>query len=66
MKKFLEDNPLCVCHEEITAIKQLFGESDDIKLKQKLSQVMVTLRELRYFVALRIHIGNDYPKTLTE
>ena len=66
MKKFLEDNPLCVCHEEISELKKLLGPNDEMKLKQKSSQIVVKLRELEYYVNLRFTIPEDYPKVMTK
>ena len=66
MKKFLDDNPLCVCHDEVSAIKKMLGDNDDIRLKQKQSQIVITLRQLDYSVQLRFHIGENYPQTLTQ
>ena len=47
-RKFIDDNPLCVCSEEINAIKQtiLNPEKDEIKLKQKTSQLVAKLTEV--------------------
>ena len=40
IRKFIDDNPLCVCSDEISKIKRtMLVESDEIKLKQKTSQV---------------------------
>ena len=36
VSKFLEDNPLMVCSEEVTFIKKsLVDSQDDLKIKQK-------------------------------
>ena len=40
IKSFIDEHPLCVCHEEIAYIKrELLGPNDEMKLKQKTSQV---------------------------
>ena len=45
IRKFIDDNPLCVCSDEISQIKRTkLGENDEIKLKQKTSQVIVLRR----------------------
>jgi len=40
IRKFIDENPLCVCRGEVAHIqKNLLEEGDIIKLKQKTSQV---------------------------
>ena len=64
LRKFIDDNPLCVCHEEISAIKRIFAaESDDVKLKQKTSQVVLKIRENEYFMHVRLTVPDDYPRS---
>lgn len=45
IRKFIDDNPLCVCSDEISTVKRtMLREGDEIKLKQKTSQVSVASR----------------------
>ena len=66
IKKFMDDNPLCVCSEEISAIRKNFlGPNDEMKLKQKSSQVILKLKEKAYFINVKFTIPDDYPNELT-
>ena len=62
IRKFLDDTPLCVCSEEINVIKKdLVHEGDEVKLKQKTSQVVVKLREGNYLLTAKLTVPDDYP-----
>lgn len=62
VKTFLEENPLCVCSEEIAFIKNnLLSPEDEIKLKQKTSQISLMLRQSNYFMNLTLHVPEHYP-----
>ncbi|XP_035825482.1 uncharacterized protein LOC101862840 [Aplysia californica] len=61
VKTFIEENPLCVCSDEISAVKKLLNDSDDVKLKQKTSQIVLKVCQEQYFVGLRISVPDDYP-----
>jgi len=62
--KFINENPLCVCSDEISHIKKNFiTEGDKIVLKQKTSQVIVKLNELNYHVNVRLTVPDNYPDT---
>ncbi|KAK6192873.1 hypothetical protein SNE40_004270 [Patella caerulea] len=63
IRTFLEENSLCVCSEEIVYIKrELIGESDEIKLKQKASQIVIKVRQKNYFMNVNISVLDLYPK----
>lgn len=67
VNKFIDDNPLCVCSDEISSIKKnILGARDELKLKQKSSQVLFKLHEKEYFLHLKCTIPNDYPNELTQ
>lgn len=62
VKAFIEENPLSVCSDEISAVKRLLvGEKDEVKLKQKTSEIAVKVHQEQYFVHFRICIPDDYP-----
>jgi len=65
LASFLEANPLCCCSEEISRIKRelLLKDADDIKLKQKISTISLTLREALYVHRVHIVVPNDYPSS---
>ena len=65
IRKFIDDNPLCVCSEEIGSLKKLLSDQDEIKLKQKSSQVVLKLREGQYFMNVRLTVPDNYPFAAT-
>nr|KAG5708892.1 hypothetical protein BaRGS_009301 [Batillaria attramentaria] len=69
VKTFVDENPLSVCSEEIAFIKkELLTPEDEIKLKQKTSQIVLKLRQEKYFLNLSITVPDSYPlqKIVTE
>lgn len=63
VKTFLEENPLCVCSEEISVIKKdLLTPEDEIKLKQKTSQIVLKIKKDAYFMNFKVTVPDDYPK----
>ena len=64
--KFIEDNPLCCCSEEISKVKSLLGPDDVIKLSQKNSSVTLTISKEKYFVKCKLVIPDNYPKDRVE
>lgn len=66
VKTFVEENPLCVCSGEISAVKKLLtSEQDEIKLKQKTSQIVLKLHQDQYFMHLVFTVPDDYPMLQT-
>ncbi|CAL1546180.1 unnamed protein product [Lymnaea stagnalis] len=64
VKTFIEENPLCVCSEEISLLKKLLtGDHDEIKLKQKTSQIAVKVHQELYFIHLTLSVPETYPLT---
>ncbi|XP_041354716.1 uncharacterized protein LOC121372466 [Gigantopelta aegis] len=62
IKKFIDENPLCVCHPEISYIKQsLISGDDKVILKQKNSQIVIKVFQDSYFMNIRISVPEDYP-----
>ena len=61
VNKFLDENPLCVCSEEISSVKRdLMSAQDEIKLKQKQSQVTLRIVQDGYFFHVRFTIPDKY------
>lgn len=51
--KFLDDNPLMVCSEEVTFIKKsLVDSQDDLKIKQKSGVIRYKISKDRYAVII--------------
>lgn len=62
VKNFVLDNPLCVCSEEIAAIKkELISDWDRIKLKQDASQIQIKAKQDHYLMNFRITVPDNYP-----
>ncbi|XP_076444914.1 uncharacterized protein LOC143282914 [Babylonia areolata] len=62
VKTFIDENPLSVCSEEIAFIKKdLLTPEDEIKLKQKTSQIVLKLRQLKYFLTVVLSVPETYP-----
>jgi len=62
VSSFMDENPLCCCADEISGIKSEFlKEGDEIKLKQKNSTIVLSLREQLYYYSCSLVIPNEYP-----
>ena len=67
LKRFIDENPLCVCSEEINYMKKdLLRDTDEVKLKQKTSQVVLKLKEVDYHMTVKITVPDDYPDRQVE
>lgn len=65
--KFIDDNPLCCCSQEISTIKRnLLNDRDVIKLKQKSSSVALNLNESPYYFNCNLIIPHDYPESAVK
>mgnify|MGYP001794168745 CR=1 FL=1 len=62
IRKFIDDNPLCVCRGEVAHIQHnLIQEGDVIKLKQKTSQIHLTVHGGAYFIKVCFTVPDLYP-----
>jgi len=59
--KFIEDNPLCCCSEEISRLKSCLSPNDQLKLSQKSSSVILTINKEGYFLTVKCRVPMDYP-----
>jgi len=60
--KTLEDNPLCICYDEIIRLKKLLETtSGELKLKQKKATVSLTARGGQYYFNINVVVPVDYP-----
>lgn len=63
IKRFIDDNPLSCCYDEINVLKSgLKGDKDELKLKQKSSTIIVKVVNNEYFLSGKFVIPDDYPK----
>ena len=62
LRNFVIENPLCVCSDEIAAIKKdLITDSDRLKLKQDTSQLLMKITQERYMMNLKVTVPDNYP-----
>lgn len=61
LERFLVENPLCCCYDEINSLKTILGDGDELKLKQKTSSLIVKVVNNKYFLTCKISIPNNYP-----
>ncbi|XP_013780599.1 uncharacterized protein LOC106464969 isoform X2 [Limulus polyphemus] len=63
VSSFIDENPLCVCSEEIASIKkELISENDDLKLKQKTSSLYLQITQEAYRIVVKITVPHHYPE----
>ncbi|XP_054716579.1 uncharacterized protein LOC129226027 isoform X2 [Uloborus diversus] len=62
LKAFIDENPLSVCSEELSSIKRRLEECDQIKLKQKLSSIILHISKNLYFLRVKIIVPEHYPE----
>ena len=64
VKRFVEEHPLCVCSDEVNRIRAgLLRPADDMKLRQRSSQLLLRLRQGAYHLAVRLTVPDNYPVT---
>lgn len=61
IRNFIEENPLICCYDEISTLKKLLGDKDELKLKQKNSYICLTLYQGLYHFKTKLEIPNNYP-----
>ncbi|KAG7177203.1 hypothetical protein Hamer_G000464, partial [Homarus americanus] len=62
VRNFVEESPLCCCSEEISTIKKkLIAGSDELKLRQKTSSVVLKVKQGQYFIKYNLTVPENYP-----
>ncbi|XP_031565078.1 uncharacterized protein LOC116300360 isoform X1 [Actinia tenebrosa] len=62
LRKFLDENPLIVCSEELAYVKdKLITHKDQFKVKQKTGVISICINQNSYFMNLKLTIPDDYP-----
>lgn len=60
--KTLEENPLCICYDEIIQLKELIANTkSELKLKQKKAQIYLSAKGGNYHFTLNVSVPLDYP-----
>lgn len=62
VRNFIDENPLCCCSEEISNIrKKLIEGSDELKLRQKTSSVILKVTQGQYYLKYNLIVPENYP-----
>ena len=62
INKFMEENPLLVCSDEISKVKKnLVEEQDDFKVKQKTGVIDYRIAAKKYFLHVKLTVPDQYP-----
>lgn len=60
--QFMMENPLCCCYAEITNLKTLLTDNDELKLRQKSSSIFLKVTDKLYYLQARILVPDIYPE----
>lgn len=60
--QFMTENPLCCCYAEITNLKKLVKDNDEIKLRQKTSTIYLKVTDKLYYLQAKILVPDIYPE----
>eukprot|EP00088_Acartia_fossae_P015668 TRINITY_DN18621_c0_g1_i1.p1 TRINITY_DN18621_c0_g1~~TRINITY_DN18621_c0_g1_i1.p1 ORF type:complete len:331 (-),score=-0.05 TRINITY_DN18621_c0_g1_i1:241-1233(-) len=66
ISKFIDENPLCCCSNEITSLKSMLGPDDSVKLSQKNSTISLLIKKNKYFLNAKLKIPDLYPEERVE
>lgn len=67
LRKFLDENPLSCCFDEISNLKKIINiECDEFKTKQKSSSIFLKVHSSKYFLSASIFIPDEYPLVAVE
>lgn len=61
IRNFIQENPLICCYDEISAIKQILANDDELKLKQKYSCIGLRVQQGLYYFKAKIEVPDNYP-----
>lgn len=61
INNFIDENPLSCCYSEIVDIKKELSDSDELKLKQKTSTIVFSVKEAEYYFKSKITVPHNYP-----
>lgn len=66
LRKFIDENPLLPCRDEIAqAKKEVFQDCDVVKMKQKQGKINIHAKKNKYFFKFSIAVPDEYPVTRT-
>ncbi|XP_035919939.1 uncharacterized protein LOC118517668 isoform X1 [Anopheles stephensi] len=61
LSDYLSANPLCIVLDEIQQIKQLLASSGELKVKQRVCTIDLTVRVGQYYFRAKFKVPNGYP-----
>lgn len=61
LRKFIDENPLICCYDEINSIKKSISTQDVLKLRQKSSSLVLKVHNGEYYLTSKILIPENYP-----
>lgn len=61
INNFIDENPLSCCYNEIVDIKKELCDSDEFKLKQKISTIIFSVKEAGYYFKSKLTVPHNYP-----
>ncbi|XP_076249444.1 uncharacterized protein LOC143188851 isoform X2 [Calliopsis andreniformis] len=61
IRNFIDENPLICCYDEISAIKKILENDDELKLKQKYSSIGLKVYQGLYYFKAKIEVPDNYP-----
>jgi len=61
ISKFLDENPLSCCSDEISTLRSMLGPDDTLKLSQKNSTINISIRKNEYLLKARMIVPENYP-----
>lgn len=62
LRKFIDENPLICCYDEITELKSILTNSnDELKLKQKTSTIILRIVNDQYYLDGKVIVPDTYP-----
>lgn len=67
LRNFIDENPLSCCYDEINALKRTLNlETDELKLKQKSSSIVLKVHRNKYYLNAKVVVPDVYPLKAVE
>lgn len=61
VRNFIDENPLICCYDEISTLKNILENDDELKLRQKHSCICLKVQQGLYYFKAKIEIPDNYP-----
>lgn len=66
IRNFIDENPLICCYDEISSIKKILENDDELKLRQKHSSIALRVQQGLYYLKTKIEVPDNYPKVCVK